>query len=326
MVKHRVASWVAIVLAAGLVALPGVSATQAAPKTITIGLSFPSLSFAWFAFLEKATKEKAAQLGNVKVLSVESQNQVSKQVADIEDMIVKQVSGVLLVPIEVKAVIPAVRALNRAKIPVVTVDRRLEAGAGVTILGHVGADNVEGGRIAGRYVVERLKAKYGQVKGTVVELYGTPGAGPAIDRSKGFREVLAQYKDVTVKQYTANFRREDGLKVMEDALQALPKIDAVFGANDEMILGALEAIKGSGKVKVSDVITVGFDALPDALRAINDGTLGATIEQFPGRQASTGFETLVTFIRTGKRPAKPILLIKPLLITKANLNKAEKGF
>ncbi len=325
MVKHRVVLWVAMTLAALLVTLPGVPATQAAPKTITIGLSFPSLSFAWFAFLEKATKDKAAQLGNVNVLSVESQNQVSKQVADVEDMIVKKVNGVLLVPIEVKAVIPAVRALNQAKIPVVTVDRRLEAGAGVTILGHVGADNVEGGRIAGRYVVDRLKAKYGAVKGMVVELYGTPGAGPAIDRSKGFREVLGQYKGVTVKQYTANFRREDGLKVMEDALQALPKIDAVFGANDEMILGALEAIKG-GKMKLTEVITVGFDALPDALRSIKDGTLGATIEQFPGRQASTGFETLVDFIRTGKRPATQVLLIKPLLITKANLNKAEKGF
>jgi len=298
----------------------------AAPRTITIGLSFPSLSFAWFAFLEKAVKDKARQLGNVNVLSVESQNQVSKQVADIEDMIVKKVDGVLLVPIEVRAVIPAVRALNRAKIPVVTVDRRLEAGAGVQILAHVGADNVEGGRIAGRYVADQLRAKYGQVRGTVVELYGTPGAGPAIDRSRGFREVLDRYQGVTVRQYTANFRREDGLKVMEDALQALPRIDAVFGANDEMILGALEAMKASGKVKVADVVTVGFDALPDALRAIRDGVLDATIEQFPGRQASTGFEILVAYIREQKRPASATVLIKPLLITKSNLHRAEKGF
>lgn len=325
--KTRVSAFVAIALVALLLVLPvTVPQAAAAPKTITIGLSFPSLSFAWFAFLEKAVKEKAAGLGNVKVLSVESENKVAKQVADIEDMIVKKVDGVLLVPIETKAVIPGVRALNKAKIPVVTVDRRLEEGAGVTILSHVSADNVEGGRIAGRYVVEQLKKKYGDVKGTVIELYGTPGAGPAIDRSKGFREILAQYKGVTVRQYTANFRREDGLKVMEDVVLSVPKIDAVFGANDEMILGALEAIKASGKMRVEDVITVGFDALPDALRSIKDGTLDATIEQFPGKQASTGFEMLVGFIRAGKRPVTKYLLIKPLLITKANLDKAEKGF
>jgi ABC-type sugar transport system substrate-binding protein len=323
----RVRTILGTALVALLLVQSGVAqGTQAAEKRLTIGLSFPSLSFAWFAFLEKATKDKAKIVGNVDVLSVESQNQVSKQVADIEDMIVKKVDGVLLVPIEVKAVIPAVKALNSANVPVVTVDRRLEAGVGVQILGHVGADNVEGGRIAARYVADQLKKKLGSVKGTVIELYGTPGAGPAIDRSKGFHEVLDAYKAVTIKQYTANFRREDGLKVMEDVVTAVGKFDAVFGANDEMILGGLEAIKASGKMKVEDVVTVGFDALPDALRAIKDGTLGATIEQFPGKQASTGFQELVDFLRTGKKPATQTLLITPLLITKANLNQAEKSF
>lgn len=315
-----------LVLAIVLLAQPGFGPGAHAAKHLTIGLSFPSLAFAWFAFLEKAVKDKARIVGDVDVLSVESQNQVSKQVSDVEDMIVKKVDGVLLVPIETKAVIPAVRSLNRAHIPVVTVDRRLEENAGVEILGHVGADNVQGGRIAGRYIADQLQRKFGAVKGTVIELYGTPGAGPAIDRSKGFHDVLDAYKPVTIKQYTANFAREDGLKVMEDVITGVGKFDAVFGANDEMILGGLEAIKGSGKMNPRDIITIGFDALPDALRAIKEGTLGATIEQFPGRQAATGFEELVAFLRTGRRPASKILLIRPLLITNANLNQAEKSF
>lgn len=324
--KRSLRTVFSIALAALLLGQPGFAPGAQAAKHLTIGLSFPSLSFAWFAFLEKAVKDKARIVGDVDVLSVESQNQVSKQVSDVEDMIVKKVAGVLLVPIETKAVIPAVKGLNKANIPVVTVDRRLEESAGVQILGHVGADNVQGGRIAARYVADQLKKKFGAVRGTVIELYGSPGAGPAIDRSKGFHDVLEAYKSVTIKQYTANFAREDGLKVMEDVITGVGKFDAVFGANDEMILGGLEAIKGSGKMNPQDIITIGFDALPDALRAIKDGTLGATIEQFPGKQAATGFEELVTFLRSGQKPAKHVLLITPRLITKANLTQAEKSF
>ncbi|MEN3189076.1 MAG: substrate-binding domain-containing protein [Atribacterota bacterium] len=295
-------------------------------QELSIGLSFPSLSFAWFSFLEQAVKDKAAQLGGITVISLEAENNVSKQISIIEDMIVKGVKGVLLVPIEVEAVIPAVEALNKANIPVVTVDRRIKEGAPVQVLCHVGADNTEGGRNAARYIVEKLTAKYGEPKGTVIELTGTPGAGPAIDRSAGFNEIIKQYPNITVKSQTANFRRDDGMKVMEDFIMSTPQIDAVFGANDEMILGAIQALQASGKFKVEDVITVGFDALPEALKLIEEGTLDATIEQFPGRQASTAFEVLVKFLREGVSPEKPVMLIEPKVITKENLNEAEKSF
>jgi len=295
-------------------------------KDLTIGLSFPSLSFAWFAFLEQAVKDKAAQLGGIEVISLEAENNVSKQISIIEDMIVKGVNGVLLVPIEVEAVIPAVEALNKANIPVVTVDRRIKEDAPVKVLCHVGADNTEGGRNAARYIVEKLTEKYGEPKGTVIELTGTPGAGPAIDRSAGFNEIIKQYPNITVKSQTANFRRDDGMKVMEDFIMSTPQIDAVFGANDEMILGAIQALQASGKFKVEDVITVGFDALPEALKLIEEGTLDATIEQFPGKQASTAFEILVKFLQEGASPEKPVMLIEPKVITKANLNEAEKSF
>ncbi|MGQ9473046.1 MAG: substrate-binding domain-containing protein [Candidatus Caldatribacteriaceae bacterium] len=295
-------------------------------QDLTIGLSFPSLSFAWFSFLEQAVKDKAAQLGGITVVSLEAENNVSKQISIIEDMIVKGVNGVLLVPIEVEAVIPAVEALNKANIPVVTVDRRIKEGAPVQVLCHVGADNTEGGRNAARYIVEKLTEKYGEPKGTVIELTGTPGAGPAIDRSGGFNEIIKQYPNITVKSQTANFRRDDGMKVMEDFIMSTPQIDAVFGANDEMILGAIQALQASGKFKVEDVITVGFDALPEALKLIEEGILDATIEQFPGKQASTAFEILVKFLKEKVSPESSVLLIEPKVITKDNLNEAEKSF
>ena len=293
-------------------------------EPLLIGLSFPSLAFAWFAFLESAVKEKAAELG-AEVVSVESENKVSKQISDIEDMIVRGVGGVLLVPIETEAVIPAVEKLNEANTPVVTVDRRLAEGAPVTVLAHVGADNRQGGINAGNFIVEKLIEKYGEPKGVVIELYGTPGAGPAIDRSDGLHEVLAQYPNIEVKQYTAEFMRDKGMKVMEDVIVSVREFDAVFGANDEMILGAIEAMEAAG-LNLGDYILVGFDALEDALKAVDEGRLDATMEQFPGKQASLGFEILVKYIRTGEKPAQAVTLIEPLVITKDNLDQAEKSF
>ncbi|WP_427365827.1 substrate-binding domain-containing protein [Candidatus Caldatribacterium saccharofermentans] len=310
----------------GMFLVCSVLGSLALSKDLTIGLSFPSLSFAWFAFLEQAVKDKAAQLGGIEVVSLEAENNVSKQISIIEDMIIRGVNGVLLVPIEVEAVIPAIEALNKANIPVVTVDRRIKEGAPVQILCHVGADNVEGGRKAAKFIVEKLIAKYGEPKGVVIELTGTPGAGPAIDRSAGFNEIMEQYPNIVVKSQTANFRREDGMKVMEDFIMSTPQIDAVFGANDEMILGAIQALDASGKFDVKEVITVGFDALPEALKLIEEGILDATIEQFPGKQAATAFEILVKYLREGVAPEKPLVYIEPKVVTKDNLNEAEKSF
>lgn len=299
--------------------------TLAFAQEYTIGLSFPSLSFAWFAFLEQAVKDKASQLG-VNVVSLEANDEVSKQISIIEDMVIKKVNGVLLVPIEVEAVVPGVEALNKANIPVVTVDRRLKEGVPVQVLAHVGADNYTGGKKAAEFIVAELNKKFGEPKGTVIELYGTPGAGPAIDRSSGFQDVMKQYPNITVKTQTANFRRDDGMQVMEDFIMSSPEIDAVFGANDEMILGALEALQASAKFNVQEVVTIGFDALTDALKSISDGILDATIEQFPGKQAATGFEILYNFVKDGKTPEDSVILIEPAVITKDNLDQAEKSF
>ncbi len=181
-----------------------------------------------------------------------------------------------------QALAPAIQAVIDAGIPVVTVDRAVE---GVETLGHVGADNVRGGEKQGEYLMEILPEG-----GKIIELQGTVGASPAIDRSAGFNSVIADHPEYEIVfQQTADFLRDQGLTVTEQALQANPDVDAIVAANDDMALGAAEAAAGAG----IDVPIIGFDALPEALQAIQDGTLAATVEQWPGRQTAGAMEVLV---------------------------------
>lgn len=310
-------SWILGLLVAALVAASwGGPVSAQAKDDLTIGLSLPSLSFAWFVFLQNAVEERAEQLG-VKVIAVDAQDDVAKQMSDVEDLIVRGVDGVLLVPIDAQALIPAVEELNSHNIPVVTVDRMVTGGK---VLAHVGADNVEGGRQAGRYVAWALGGQ-----GKVVELEGTPGSSPARDRGRGFNEVIGNYPGIeVVARQTANFRRADGLTVMENILQVHRDIAAVFAHNDEMALGAMEALMAAGLA--DQVLVVGFDAIEDALSAVADGTMAATIEQFPGGQAQKGIDVLVEYLRTGNAPSQAEIYLTPEVITRGNLQQAEKGF
>ena len=177
-----------------------------------------------------------------------------------------------------------------------TVDRKV---AGGDVLVHVGADNVAGGRSAARYIVEKLGGK-----GAVIELEGTPGASPAIDRKKGFDEVLAASSVKLLASQPADFYRAKGQSVMENLLQAHHDFQAVYAANDEMILGALEALSAHG-LPPGRVVTVGYDVIPDAAKCIREGRLTASIEQFPGQQGRKALRFLVDYIRKGQACRPP---------------------
>jgi ABC-type sugar transport system substrate-binding protein len=177
---------------------------------------------------------------------------------------------------------------------------------------------------AAKFIVDRLTKLKGAPKGTVIELYGFVGSGPAIDRAEGFHKIIDQYPDIVVKTQTAQFMRDEGMRVMEDFITSTPQIDAVVGANDEMVMGAIEAMQASGKFDFSKVVTVGFDAIDDALQSIRDGVLTGTIEQFPGKQASMGFEVLYNFISKGETPKDALILIEPQVVTKDNIESLYK--
>ena len=251
--------------------------------------SVPGLTFPFFVHMMNAFKAEAAKQG---MGVIESDGQVSspKQTADVEAAITQGVKGIVISPNEVDAMAPALQQAVEAKIPVVTVDRRVAQVEG--ILAHVGADNVKGGEAQANLIVQMFPDG-----ATIINLQGQSGASPAIDRNKGLHNILDGMADKykIVFEQTAGFDRAKGLAVTEAALSGMadaPKV--IVAANDDMALGAMEAVKSRG---LSGIAIIGFDALPEALAQVRDGGLTATIEQFPGQQSALGVQTLVDFIK-----------------------------
>ncbi|HKN27799.1 MAG TPA: substrate-binding domain-containing protein, partial [Roseiarcus sp.] len=250
-------------------------------------------------------------------LEGDGQNGAPKQTADVEAALTKGVKGIVISPIDVNAMAPALQEAIDAKVPVVTVDRRVPSATG--ILGHVGADNVKGGEAQGNLILKMFPNG-----ATIANLQGQPGASPAIDRNKGLHNVLDKAGDkykIAFEQ-TALFQRDKGLSVTESMLAGMatpPQV--IVAANDDMALGALEAVKARN---LKGVVIIGFDALPEALGKVRDGEMTATIEQFPGKQSSTAVQILADYLKSGKKPDQQITLLTPVAITKDNIKDGER--
>jgi inositol transport system substrate-binding protein len=283
----------------------------------TVMISAPSLGFPFFVHMMNELKDEAQKLG-VKTVESDGQNSAPKQTADIEAAVVQGVGGIVISPLDVNAMAPAIQSAVENGTPVVTIDRRVSGVNG--ILAHVGADNVKGGEAQGRWLLETFPngAK-------VVNLQGQPGASPAIDRNKGLHNVIDQHKDKfqLVAEQTALFARDQGLSVTESLLAGMAEPpDVIVAANDDMALGALEAVKARNLQ--DNVKIIGFDALPEALAAVRDGQLAGTVEQFPGGQSRKAMQVMVSFLKEKKAPESDLVLLEPIVITKANLDKAER--
>lgn len=242
----------------------------------TIGLVVSTQNNPFFVTLKQGAEKKAKELGH-KLIVLDSQNDPSKELANVEDLVVKGVDVLLINPTDSDAVASSVRVANRNKIPVITLDRAANKGS---VVSHVASDNVLGGEIAGKYILDLLGGK-----GKVVELEGIPGTTAARDRGAGFNKAIAGKLEVVAKQ-TADFDRTKGLNVMENILQGQSKIDAVFAHNDEMALGALKAIEATGR----NIAVVGFDATDDAVSSVKAGKLKATVAQKPAEIGAKGVE------------------------------------
>jgi len=313
----RHSSKISLAAAIGL-AFVALGPEQAAEKHLTILMAVPDMAFPFFVHRVNQGKAEAAKLGDIDLIIGDGQRSSPKETADVEAALTKGVNGIVISPNDVDALAPAIQEAVDAKVPVVTIDRRVSKATGV--LAHVGADNVKGGEAQGQ-LIEKLFPD----GATVMNLQGQSGASPAIDRNKGLHNVLDQAKDKYkfVFEDTAGFDRSKGLSMTESALAGMAKPpDVIVCANDDMALGALEALKARnllGKVKL-----IGFDALPEALGQIKAGNMTATIEQLPGGQVSGALETLVAFLRDGTKPANQVTLLTPIAITSDNLDKAER--
>jgi inositol transport system substrate-binding protein len=307
----------AAVVGLGLALAGSASGSIAAEKKLVILASSPGLKFPFFVHMMKMTQAEGEKLG-VEIMVGDGQVSSTKQTADIEAAITKKVDGILADPNEVDALAPALQEAVDAKIPVMTIDRRVDKVSG--LLGHVGADNSKGGEAQANLIMKSFPNG-----ANIMNLQGQPGAGPAIDRNKGLHDVLDQHKDKykIVFEQTAEFDRVKGLSVTESALAGMKTPpDVIVAANDDMILGAMEAVKARNLT--GKIVLIGFDALPEALARIKDGSLAATVEQFPGLQSSKALDKLVAFLRDGKKPEPQVELLTPITITKENFDKAER--
>ena len=268
----------------GVAALLVAVSSAASAAGEKIGLVVSTQNNPFFVTLKEGAVQKANELG-YELIVLDSQNDPSKELGNVEDLLVKGVDVLLINPTDSDAVASSVRAANRSKIPVVTLDR---ASNGGKVVSNVASDNVLGGEVAGNYIVEKLGGK-----GKVVELEGIPGTTAARDRGEGFNKAIAGKLEVVAKQ-SADFDRTKGLTVMENILQAQPEINAVFAHNDEMALGALKAIEASGR---KNIVVVGFDATDDAVAAVKDGKLSATVAQKPAEIGAIGVEVADKIIK-----------------------------
>ncbi|KLO22247.1 D-ribose transporter subunit RbsB [Marinitoga sp. 1197] len=256
--------------------------------SIKIGLSLSTLNNPFFVELRNGALQEAVNQG-VDIVVVDAQDKSYKQLNDIEDLVQQRVDLIIINPTDSDAIVAAVEEANDAGIPVITVDRA--ANGGKVIL-HIASDNVAGGAMAAKYIAELLNGK-----GNVVELEGIPGTSAARDRGKGFENELKKYPNLKlIAKQTANFNRAEGLTVMENLLQAYPDIDAVFAQNDEMALGAIEAIKSEGKL--GKIVVVGFDAIPDAIAAVKNGEMAATVAQQPSLMGELAVRKAVEYLET----------------------------
>lgn len=256
-------------------------ASGGASGKITIGLAISTQNNPFFVTLKEGA-EKAAKEAGAELIVVDAQDDTAKQISGVEDLIQKKVNVILINPTDSAAIGTAVEAANKANIPVITVDRASEGGK---VVSHIASDNVKGGKMAGEHLLQAIGGK-----GNIVELQGIAGTSAARDRGKGFHEAVDGKEGVkVVASQPADFDRAKGLSVMENILQGNKDIQGVFAHNDEMALGALQAIEAAGL----NIPVVGFDATDDAVKAVNDGKMAATIAQKPAEIGAKAVETAI---------------------------------
>ena len=296
--------------AGGDAAKAGDSAGGAA-SGLTVGFSQMESDNPWRIAETQSLREEAAKRG-VKLVVTDAQGQTAKQVSDVEDLIAQRVDVILLAPREFEGLVPALQSAKQAKIPVILVDRAADGVPGEDYVTLLASNFIEQGQRAAEWLANATGGK-----AQIVELSGTPGSSVAADRAKGFREGIAKYPGMRIlASQTGNFSRAQGERVMQNIAQSLgTKITAVYAHNDEMALGAIQALKASGRKPGTDVTVVSIDGQRAALEAIIAGELGATVESNP-RFGPLAFDTIEKLRNKEEVPTK--ILLTDRLFDKTN--------
>lgn len=272
-------------------------------KDLKIGLSLSTLNNPFFVSVRDGAQKEADRLG-AKLIISDARDDAATQANNMSDLVQQGVDIILVNPVDSDAISTSVSAANEAGIPVIALDRNSEGGK---LLSLVASDNVKGGEMAAEFIVDKVGKD-----ANVAQLEGIPGASASNERGKGFKNIASKELNVVTSQ-SADFDRAKGLTVMENILQANSDIKGVFCQNDEMALGALEAISNVGK---KDQITVvGFDGTEGAISSVKDGKLDATVAQQPDKIGELGVNAAVEFFAGKTIPAN---ISSPLKLVEKN--------
>ena len=263
---------------------------------------------------QTASMRSAAEAHGVTLIVTDAQSSTPKQVSDIQDMVAQGVDLLFVPPREEEGMAPALESAREANVPVFFVDREANARICKQYVTFMGSDFVRQGERAAEWLA---RATNGKAK--IVELQGTVGASVTADRGKGFRQGLKGYPGMEViASQSGNFTRADGQNVTEQIIGAFPELTALYAQNDEMAIGAIQALKDGGFTPGKDVTVVSVDGERDALQAIIEGELGATVETNP-RFGPLAFDTARKFF--SGQPVPERIFVQDRLFDKSNAKK-----
>ena len=281
-------------------------------KPIRVGLVLGDMSNPFFSTVADAAKATAAAAGNVD-LTVLGSNSLEDQVKAVEDMISSKVDLIGVAPFDAQGITPTVEKANAAGIPVITVD---ETAAGGKVDAYIATDNVQGGQLAGEWLVKALGGK-----GKLAIIEGGAGSSTNNARLQGLHGVIDKSDIKVVASLPADWAHDKGLQVMNDILTANPDLNAVFAMNDEMGLGALQAIKAAGKE--GQVKLVSYNGALEAIKSVYDGGLAADVVQYPEEMGKLFAEWAVRILNGEKPPQvnihPSVSVVDTQLLKKLNL-------
>ena len=309
--NKMIAFLVAMTMIMGLLLAFASSPTFAAEKKYKMIFIVKSLDNPFWDRMRAGAEKAGEDLGiEIKTLAPIKPYNVEEQLRFMEDGITQKVDAICVVPADSKGIVPGIEKANKAGIPVVTPNSRAFGGKVMT---WTGAHNRDVGYDIAKYAINAIGGK-----GKVIILEGTPGNQTAIDRAKGFNDAIGEHSGIKLlASQTAKYSRVEGMRVMENLAQRYPEVDLVIAANDEMALGAIEALDAAGRLGKTKV--TGFDANNDALKSISEGKMLATGDQRPDAQGYWGVVAAYTHLE-GMPVPKDVYLPAPV-IDKSNVAK-----
>jgi simple sugar transport system substrate-binding protein len=271
---------IATLLAGSLLPTALSRAAESSKRNVTVGFSQIGAESAWRTAETESIRSEAGRRG-VKLKFSDAQQKQENQIKALGAFIAQKVDAIILAPVVETGWEPVLKQAKAAKIPVILVDRGVKVSDDSLYTTLIASDFVAEGRMAGEWLAKKLNGK-----GNVVELQGTPGAAPALDRKKGFQEAIKENPDIKIiKSQTGEFTRAKGKEVMEAFLKAAQgggtKIDAVYAHNDDMALGAIQAIEEAGLKPGIDIMVVSIDGVKGAFEAMVAGKLNCSVECNP---------------------------------------------